>query len=104
MFSWSLLLALAPDLVPIIVETIMNVERVWKEAGKGSVKKSRVLEVIEAILETRDYFVEGDVAKKSQIYSLVSEAIDFFVSAFNYLGIFKRGEKVDFSPKENVDE
>lgn len=100
MFSWSLLLALAPDLVPIIVSTILNIEAVFKEGGKGSVKKSRVLEVIEAVLETRDYFVEGDLSKKSQIYSLVSEAIDFFVSAFNYLGIFKRGEKVSFSPKE----
>lgn len=100
MFSWSLLLALAPDLVPIIVSTIMNVEAVWKEAGKGKVKKNRVMEVIEAVLETRDYFIGGDQAKKSQIYSLVDESIDFFVSAFNYLGLFKTGEKADFSPKE----
>mgnify|MGYP001378652468 CR=1 FL=1 len=56
MFSWSLLLALAPDLVPLIVETIMNVERVWKEAGKGAGKKRRGLGGIEGIPGTKGYF------------------------------------------------
>ncbi len=102
MFSWGLLLAIAPELVPLIVSTIINVESAVKGILKGEVKKQKVMEVIKAILQTKDYFIEGDSAKQSQIYTVVSEAIDFFVTAFNYLGLFKTSKKVDFSPTGGV--
>ena len=98
MFSWSLLLALAPDLVPLIVKAILDVENVVSGTLKGEIKKSKVLEVIKAVLQTKDYFVGSDSAKQSQIFTLVDQAIDFFVSVFNYLGIFKTSKKVSFQP------
>ena len=103
MFSWGLLLTLAPDIVPLIVSTIMSVEKLVKGFGQGLVKKEKVMDVIKAVLQTKDYFDGMDSARTSQIYELVSQAIDFFVGAFNYLGLFKSGKKVDFSPKPEGD-
>lgn len=100
MFSWSLLLALAPDLVPLIVSTIMNVEETVKGLLQGDVKKQKVMDVIKAVLQTKDFFMKSNDAETAQIYNLVSDAIDFFVKAFNYLGLFKTSKKVDFSPTE----
>lgn len=96
MFSWSLLLALAPELVPLIVSAIMSVEQAIRGVGHGVVKKGKVMDIIGAVLQTKDYFLNSDSAKQSEIFSLVDQAIDFFVSAFNYLGIFKTSKKISF--------
>ena len=99
MFSWGLLLTLAPDIVPLIVSTIMSVEKLVKGFGQGVIKKEKVMDVIKAVLQTKDYFDGSDSSKVSQLYGLVSQAIDFFVAAFNYLGLFKSGKTADFTPK-----
>lgn len=99
-FSWSLLLALAPDLIPLIVGLVINIESTIRGALAGEIKKSKVMDAIKAILQTKDYFVNSDSAEQSEIYALVDQAIDFIVSAFNYLGLFKTSKKLDFSPRE----
>mgnify|MGYP001563343846 CR=1 FL=1 len=99
MFSWGLMLTLVPDIIPLMVSTIMSVEKLIKGFGQGSVKKEKVMDVIKAVLQTKDYFDGMDSAQTTQIYALVSQAIDFFVGSFNYLGLFKSGKKVDFTPK-----
>ncbi len=97
---WVKLLALAPDLVPVIVSAILSVESIYKGVKEGVLKKERVMDLIRAFLETKDYFVGASEATRSQIFALVDDAIDFIVSAFNYLGLFKREDKADFSPVE----
>lgn len=97
MFSWRVLLALAPDIVPLIVSTIMNVEQAIKGVLSGEIKKDKVMAVIKAFLQTKDFFTGKDDSETAKIYTLVSEAIDFFVMTFNYVGLFKTTKKLDFS-------
>lgn len=104
MFSWSLLLALAPDLVPLIVKAILDVEQTIRGIGRGLVKKEKVMDIIRAVMQTKDYFVGSDSAKQLEIFTLVEQAIDFLVSAFNYLGLFKTSKKVSFQPKPAFEE
>ena len=97
---WLSLLTLAPGLIPIIIDTIINVASVVSGVLKGEIKKEKVLAVVKAILDTKDYFTKSDPSNQGLIISLVSTAIDVIVSAFNFLGLFKTSKKLDFSPKE----
>lgn len=99
MFSWGLLLALAPDLIPLIVKAVLDVEVTVRGVLKGEIKKSRVMDIVRAVLQTKDYFLNGDDVQQAQLYAVIDEAVDFFVMSFNYLGLFKTSKKVDFSPK-----
>ena len=97
---WLSLLTLAPGLIPIIIDTIINVESVVSGVLKGEIKKEKVLSVIKAILDTKDYFTNTNPEYQNMILNLTGEAIDLIVSAFNFLGLFKTSKKLDFTPKE----
>ena len=99
---WVTLLTIAPGLIPIIIEAIINVESVVSGVLSGTIKKEKVMAVVKAILDTRDYFTKGDSAYQDMILNFTSEAIDFIVSAFNVLGLFKTSKKLDFTPKGGV--
>ena len=96
---WLSLLTLAPGLIPIIIDTIINVESVVSGVLKGEIKKEKVLAVVRAILDTKDYFTKANSDYQNMILTLTSEAIDIIVSAFNFLGLFKTSKKLDFTPK-----
>ena len=97
---WLSLLTLAPGLIPIIIDTIINVESVVSGVLKGEIKKEKVLAVVKSILDTKDYFTNNNPEYQNMILNLTDEAIDLIVSAFNFLGLFKTSKKLDFTKKE----
>lgn len=95
---WKELLKIAPDLIPLIIQTVLDVENVVTGFKQGQVKKSRVMGIISGVLDTKDYFLGRDSAGKNQILNLVSMFIDVTVSTFNYTGLFASKETLDFTP------
>ena len=95
---WKELLRIAPGLIPLIVQAVMDVEKVIAGVKKGELKKSRVMSIIGSILETKDYFLDRDRDGQMQILNLASMFIDVLVSTFNYTGLFVASEKLDFTP------
>ena len=57
-----------------------------------------MINIIQVILETKDYFLGRDSDGQNQILNLVSMFVDVIVSTFNYAGLFKTAEKLDFTP------
>ncbi len=92
------LLRLAPDLIPIIVTTVLDVESVVTGVKMGSIKKNKVLQIIQNVLTTKSYFTDNDTDGQNMIVNLVSQFIDALVSAMNLLGVFSTSEKLDFTP------
>lgn len=91
-------MGIAPDLIPLIIQTVLDVENVVTGLRQGEIKKSRVMSIISNILETKDYFLNRDSAGKNQILNLVSMFIDVTVSTFNYTGLFASKDTLDFTP------
>lgn len=100
---FSKLLKLAPDLLPLLIATIFDIEKTISGIGKGAIKKAAVLDAITNILKAKDYFTNSGADVQGQILNLVEQAIDFIVMAFNFLGIFSTTQKVDFTPVPPVD-
>lgn len=105
---WKELLKVAPDLIPIIIQTVIDVEKVVSGIKRGEIRKSRVMSIIGNILDTKDYFVGRAPDGQLQFLNLVSMFIDTIVSTFNYTGLFGSSDKLDFTPipvrKEGLDE
>lgn len=105
---WKELLRIAPDLIPLIIQTVMDVESVLTGIKRGEVRKSRVMSIIGNILDTKDYFLGRTPEGQLQFLNLVSMFIDTIVSTFNYTGLFGTNDKLDFTPipvrKEGQDE
>ena len=95
---WKELLRIAPDLIPLIIQTVMDVERVLTGIKRGEVRKSRVMSIIGNILDTKDYFLGRAPDGQMQLLNLVSMFVDTLVAAFNYTGVFKTSERLDFTP------
>lgn len=95
---WKELLRIAPDLIPVIIQTILDVEMVISGVRHGDLKKSRVMSIIGSILDTKDYFLNRDSDGRQQVMNLVSMFIDVTVSTFNYTGLFASKDTLDFSP------
>ena len=95
---WKELLRIAPDLIPLIIQTVMDVERVLTGIKRGEVRKSRVMSIIGNILDTKDYFLGRTPDGQLQLLNLVSMFVDTLVAAFNYTGVFKTSERLDFTP------
>lgn len=95
---WKELLKIAPDLIPLIIQTVMDVENVVSGVRNGEIKKSRVMSIIGSVLDTKDYFLGRDSDGKNQVLNLVSMFIDVTVSTFNYTGLFASKDTLDFSP------
>ena len=47
---------------------------------------------------TKDYFLNRDSDGQMQILNLASMFVDVLVSTFNYTGLFKSTESLDFTP------
>ncbi len=105
---WKELLKIAPDLIPIIIQTVIDVEKVVTGLKRGEIRKSRVMSIIGNILDTKDYFLGRTPEGQLQFLNLVSMFIDTIVSTFNYTGLFGTNDKLDFTPipvrKEGQDE
>lgn len=105
---WKELLKIAPDLIPIIIQTVIDVEKVVTGIKRGEIRKSRVMSIVGNILDTKDYFVGRTPDGQLQFLNLVSMFIDTIVSTFNYTGLFGSSDKLDFTPipvrKEGQDE
>ncbi len=105
---WKELLKIAPDLIPVIIQTVIDVEKVVAGIKRGEIRKSRVMSIIGNILDTKDYFVGRTPDGQLQFLNLVSMFIDTIVSTFNYTGLFGSSDKLDFTPipvrKEGLDE
>ncbi len=105
---WKELLKIAPDLIPVIIQTVIDVEKVVSGIKRGEIRKSRVMSIIGNILDTKDYFVGRTPDGQLQFLNLVSMFIDTIVSTFNYTGLFGSSVKLDFTPipvrKEGLDE
>ncbi len=95
---WKELLKITPDLIPIIIQTVIDVEKVVTGLKRGEIRKSRVMNIIGNILDTKDYFVGRNPEGQLQFLNLVSMFIDTIVSTFNYAGIFGTSDKLDFTP------
>ena len=95
---WKELLKVAPELIPLIIQTVLDVENVVSAARSGEIKKSRVMSIIGNVLDTKDYFLGRDSDGKNQVLNLVSMFIDVTVSTFNYTGLFASKDELDFSP------
>ena len=95
---WKELFKIAPELIPVIIQTVMDLEQVVTGAKKGEIKKSKVMNVIKSILDTKDYFLGKDSDGQNLILNLVDGFVDSIVSTFNYTGLFKSSEKLDFTP------
>jgi hypothetical protein len=76
----------------------MDVEQIISGIKNGQIKKARVMSILRAILETKDYFMGRDSDGQNQILNLVSMFVDVIVSTFNYTGLFKTSETIDFTP------
>jgi hypothetical protein len=94
---WKELLKIAPDLIPIIIQTVIDVEKVVTGLKRGEVRKSRVMSIVGNILDTKDYFIGRTPEGQLQFLNLVSMFIDTIVSTFNYTGLFGSSEKLDFT-------
>ncbi len=105
---WKELLRIAPDLIPIIIQTVFDVEKVVTGIKRGEIRKSRVMSIVGNILDTKDYFLGRTPEGQLQFLNLVSMFIDTIVSTFNYTGLFGSSDKLDFTPipvrKEGPDE
>ena len=95
---WKELFKIAPELIPLIIQTVMDIEKVISGVKNGEIKKSRVMSIIRSILDTKDYFLGRDSDGQNQILNLVSMFVDTIVSTFNYVGVFGTSEKLDFTP------
>ncbi len=95
---WKELFKIAPDLIPIIIQTVMDLEQVVTGIKRGEIRKSRVMNIISNILDTKDYFLNRDSGGQLEILNLVSMFVDVLVSTFNYTGLFKSTESLDFTP------
>jgi len=95
---WKELLKIAPELIPVIIQTVMDVEQIISGIKNGQIKKSRVISILHSILETKDYFLGRDPDGQNQILNLVSMFVDVIVSTFNYTGLFRTSETFDFTP------
>ena len=95
---WKELFRIAPELIPVIIQTVMDIEKVISGVGNGEIKKSRVMSIIKSILDTKDYFLGTDSDGQNQILNLVSMFVDSIVSTFNYVGLFETRETLDFTP------
>jgi hypothetical protein len=95
---WKELLKIAPELIPLIIQTVLDVENVVSGIRNGEIKKSRVMSIIGSVLETKDYFLGRDSDGKNLVLNLVSMFIDVTVSTFNYTGLFASKDTLDFSP------
>jgi hypothetical protein len=98
---FPMLLSLAPGILSLLIEAIMSVESIYSGVGKGSIKKNKVMDLINSVLVTKNYFANSDDKIKSEILELIDQAIDVLVGVFNTLNIFtKEEEKVDLTPTE----
>lgn len=95
------LLALAPDVLPEIIKAIFDVEKIYSGLKQGEIKKEAVMNLVEAFLETKDYFFKADSKLKVRILGLADASIDYLVSIFNITGVFEKEELMDFTPKDN---
>ena len=95
---WKELLKIAPDLIPLIIQTVLDVENVVSGVRSGDIKKSRVMKIIGNMLDAKDYFLSRDSDGENQVLNLVSMFIDVTVSTFNYTGLFASGDTLDFTP------
>jgi len=95
---WKELFKIAPELIPIIIQTVMDLEQVVTGIKRGEIRKSRVMNIISNILDTKDYFLKRDPDAQMEILNLVSMFVDVIVSTFNYTGLFKQTERLDFTP------
>jgi len=95
---WKELFKIAPDLMPIIIQTVMDLEQVVTGIKRGEIRKSRVMNIISSILDTKDYFLKRDPDGQMEILNLVSMFVDVLVSTFNFTGLFKSTERLDFTP------
>ncbi|GJM14964.1 MAG: hypothetical protein DHS20C13_02910 [Thermodesulfobacteriota bacterium] len=95
---WKELFRIAPELIPIIIQTVMDLEQVVTGIKRGEIRKSRVMNIISNILDTKDYFLKQDSDGQMEILNLVSMFVDVIVSTFNYTGLFASSEKLDFTP------
>ncbi len=95
---FSKLLDLAPDLIPVIVQTVIDAERVITGIGQGDIKKGRVMSILKNILETKSYFTDAGSDIQDQILNVAGNAIDLLVMALNMLGAFSTSKKIDFTP------
>jgi len=95
---WKELFKIAPDLIPIIIQTVMDLEQVVTGIKRGEIRKSRVMSIISNLLDTKDYFLKRAPDGQMEILNLVSMFVDVIVSTFNYTGLFKTTLKLDFTP------
>lgn len=95
---WKELFKIAPELIPVIIQTVMDLEQVVRGVKRGEIRKSRVMNIISNILDTKDYFLKRDSDGQMEILNLVSMFVDVIVSTFNYTGLFASSEKLDFTP------
>jgi len=95
---WKELLKIAPDLIPIIIQTVIDVEKVVTGLKRGEVRKSRVMSIVGNILDTKDYFLGRTPEGQLQFLNLISMFVDTIVSTFNYTGLFGTSDKLDFTP------
>ena len=94
---WKELFKIAPELIPVIIQTVMDLEQVVTGIKRGEIRKSRVMNIISNILDTKDYFLKRDPDGQMEILNLVSIFVDVIVSTFNYTGLFGSSEKLDFT-------
>jgi hypothetical protein len=95
---WKELFKIAPELIPIIIQTVIDVEKVVTGIKRGEIRKSRVMSIIGNILDTKDYFLGRDPEGQLQFLNLVSMFVDTVVATFNYTGLFGTSERLDFTP------
>lgn len=95
---WKELMKIAPDLVPIIIQTVLDVEKVLSGIRRGEVRKARVMSVIGNILDTKDYFLARSPDGQMHLLNLVSIFIDYLVCTFNHMGVFVTHTKECESP------
>lgn len=95
---WKELLKIAPDLIPIIIQTVIDVEKVLTGIKRGEIRKSRVMSIIGNILDTKDYFLGRTPEGQLQFLNLVSMFVDTIVSTFNYTRLFGTSDRLNFTP------
>ena len=95
---WKELFRIVPELIPVIIQTVMDLEQGVTGIKRGEIRKSRVMNIVSNILDTKDYFLKRDSDGQMEILNLVSIFVDVIVSTFNYTGLFASSEKLDFTP------
>lgn len=86
--TWDPLYYTAPELVPVIIQTIIDVEKVVVGIKRGERRKQRVMSIMGNVLDTKQYFVTLSPAEQLRFLNLVSIFVDIVVSTFNYCGLF----------------